>query len=631
MSDNLQEHNQRYFEYLAEIGLVDKDQYQHLVAKCSDKEEKRLVFEISNIFANFTASDWFELSCRVYTNWARGSETQSSQEETGQRAKLFSDDNQQRVPKDIRNVLSQYSQATQDTQIISRDVTTDRKVESRDEEQPRSKGLTAAQLIESSPMNYSRTTGDGMPSPTLTEQFRFRSKLARMVEAFARAGKRNMFDQLKRYHYYQKAVLKAYSISPTKKAASPTKSPIKKVSSPPKSPSNQTPNSAKKKRGFVENNYYLKLYADYFHQQEVLNQKRELTKQKEMQECTFNPKTNPVDASNQGLNNLLKVPVYERLGHIKPLPEEIFLQKQEFKELRGATFHPDISKSQKKIRSKYDYSDMSPEDAIARHTERLYSNAQEKEKNLFVKRMQHHDKEIEGCTFSPMVLSPSKNRKVDLSKSVERLYDDNVRRHRELLKKEVELREQELEECTFQPNRPARNYKPKKESDLFRNDIPTHERLYERSKKKDRRSVHETSLDEGNRSAKRLNRSQSATSERGTRAAGKKTVADILNINTPAFDRLYNEMIRRKQRLSELKEKVEKEEGITFHPQTNWSKKRERSNSANRSINSFRYSSKYESRYEENPSVYGKHSVFAGEGEQIEPRENEVQNTPVQE
>ena len=46
---------------------------------------------------------------------------------------------------------------------------------------------------------------------------------------------------------------------------------------------------------------------------------------------------------------------------------------------------------------------------------------------------------------------------------------------------------------------------------------------------------------------------------------------------TPAYDRLYKEMGEKKQRASVLKAKVLKEEGVTFKPETNWSKRRNKS------------------------------------------------------
>jgi len=65
----------------------------------------------------------------------------------------------------------------------------------------------------------------------------------------------------------------------------------------------------------------------------------------EFEDCTFSPKTNPVNQKNLGLMTHLKQPAHERLNQIKKLPEEAYIYSQEQRELKGATFHPNISSS----------------------------------------------------------------------------------------------------------------------------------------------------------------------------------------------------------------------------------------------------------------------------------------------
>lgn len=55
-----------------------------------------------------------------------------------------------------------------------------------------------------------------------------------------------------------------------------------------------------------------------------------------------------------------------------------------------------------------------------------------------------------------------------------------------MIKKEVEFREKELEECSFTPNRMSKpinkNNATNPNDILFRDDIPVHERLYEKGR-----------------------------------------------------------------------------------------------------------------------------------------------------
>jgi ASC-1-like (ASCH) protein len=68
-------------------------------------------------------------------------------------------------------------------------------------------------------------------------------------------------------------------------------------------------------------------------------------------------------------------------------------------------------------------------------------------------------------------------------------------------------------------------------------------------------------------------------------------LVEQLDLSTPAFDRLYNDMIKKRVRMDELRGRVQKEEGITFYPKTNSVKNKL---NPSRSYTSFRQSSKQE-------------------------------------
>jgi len=58
-----------FIAHLNQMGMINDDQRDELIEKCSKSDEKKLLFEISNYFSNFTASDWFDLTFRVYSQW----------------------------------------------------------------------------------------------------------------------------------------------------------------------------------------------------------------------------------------------------------------------------------------------------------------------------------------------------------------------------------------------------------------------------------------------------------------------------------------------------------------------------------------------------------------------------------
>jgi hypothetical protein len=89
------------------------------------------------------------------------------------------------------------------------------------------------------------------------------------------------FDKVKNYYYWQKLVMNAYNYSPERN---------RPINSRDRESSGKKP-----KRGFVESNYHLKLYADHFKQQEELLIKREMKKLTELDGCTFVPRVNPLD------------------------------------------------------------------------------------------------------------------------------------------------------------------------------------------------------------------------------------------------------------------------------------------------------------------------------------------------
>lgn len=570
MTENLQERNTRYLGYLVDIGVLDAEHYEALYQKCGDIKEKNLLFEISNVFANFTASDCFDLSCRIFSNWEKAPQTSENERPSNRsqvqhieplREEEEYEDNEE---EEVQNVRVYGNQNRGERNLNSRAPRAQEEESHRNRQQP-SQGFDTSMMVKK--MNH---------FCKVVEKYVYKSYFLNLKSHF------NHLRSVVENDRYESEEGDRVLVQRTNTQLRP---------------------SERSSRNAGERDWHNKLYFDHFQKQAQLEIKREVKKAGELDHCTFTPQVNPIDYENPVLANTLRVPVYERLLQAKPTSSTAVLEKHEYRELKGATFKPDISKSQNKKKWQSDYK-ATPEDRMRSATERLYGDAQIKEKIMCLRQMNQKQQEDEVYTFSPNIMSPKTNKenflKNDLTKSVDRLYDENMRRQRNLLRKEVEVREQELEECTFQPDRVARNYKSNKnESEL--EDLNAHERLYERFKQKRERDSYVTQEREhSQRQENSLRHRSNSVLEGRTPKKSPKDFGNTENVNTPAFDRLYKDMAKKKQKLSHLKQKIQKEEGTTFQPKTNWSRKSSRSiSAANRSQQDIRFSSRYESKHNE--------------------------------
>jgi len=567
MTESLQERNNKYLRYLLDVGVLDFEQYGDLNQKCGDIKEKKLLFEISNVFANFTASDWFDLSCRIFSNWERAPQTSRNAKVSNrsqvQHIEPSKDEIQEEYDdeEDVQNVRI-YGNQNRGERSLKSSAPVKRERESDENPQQANQAFDSSIMIKK--LNH---------FSQVVEKYAYKAYFLNLKSHFDHF--RHVVDNDAHESEEGDRVLMQRTnthLRPSERSST--------------------------NRG--ERDWHNKLYYDHFQKQAQLEIKREIKKAGELDHCTFAPQVNPIDVENPMLANTLRVPVYERLLQAKPTPSNAVLDKHEYRELKGATFQPDISKSQNKRKWQSEYKG-TPEDRMRVATERLYGDAQIKEKIMCLRQMNQKQQENEVYTFSPTLLSPKTNKesflKNDLTRSVDRLYDENMKRQRKLLRKEVEVREQELEECTFQPDRRAKNYKSKNESEL--EDLNAHERLYERFRQKRERTSYATQ-ELSQRQENSLRHRSNSVLEEKTSKKSPKNFGSSENVNTPAFDRLYKDMSKRKLKLNHLKEKVQKQEGTTFQPKTNWSRKSSRSiSAANRSQQDIRFSSRYESRHNE--------------------------------
>ena len=567
MSQVSRERNLHFCGYLQSLGIIDEDQFNTILDKCAKSDEKQTLFQISNYFANFTASDWFDLTCRIYNNWQR---LPNQSQDTPYSS----------VPHQNPSQPAQKSEQVQ-SQIRKNNAQQDVSSEPVKRNHNNSRGETKQweasqkqQRVEQEDSKYQTPSKSG------------NTTARRREEQTRQEGNNN-----------GKGSQRTTSYGESKRSISPNEN---KTVTPRKTPTPTRTQNKQQGGSNADNDTYNRLYNDFFQKRATMEYKREIKKSAELDECTFVPQVNPVDQENHTLVSSLRVPVYDRLLQAKQVPANVFLEKHEYRELKGATFQPDISKSQRNI-NKWNASQMlgSPEDRKREATDRLYEDAQIKEKILFIKQMSEKEKEFDGCTFSPKILSPQKDKetlKRDLTKSVDRLYDENLKRHRKLLKKEVEYREQEMEECTFQPDRPAKNYRSK-ESEL--DDLDVHDRLYERFRKKQQDNEVNYASNQSQKKGSTA-RANSALLEKVSRSPNSRGfVTENPDLSTPAFDRLYRDMIKRKTKMSELQDKFDKEDGLTFKPKTNTTRNKRSGSGTNRSHQDIRFQSLYDSKFSE--------------------------------
>jgi len=353
MTESLQERNNKYLRYLLDVGVLDFEQYGDLNQKCGDIKEKKLLFEISNVFANFTASDWFDLSCRIFSNWERAPQTSRNAKVSNrsqvQHIEPSKDEIQEEYDdeEDVQNVRI-YGNQNRGERSLKSSASAKRERESDENPQQANQAFDSSIMIKK--LNY---------FSQVVEKYAYKSYFLNLKSHFDHF--RHVVDNDAHESEEGDRVLMQRTnthLRPSERSST--------------------------NRG--ERDWHNKLYYDHFQKQAQLEIKREIKKAGELDHCTFAPQVNPIDVENPMLANTLRVPVYERLLQAKPTPSNAVLDKHEYRELKGATFQPDISKSQNKRKWQSEYKG-TPEDRMRVATERLYGDAQIKEKIMCLRQM----------------------------------------------------------------------------------------------------------------------------------------------------------------------------------------------------------------------------------------------------
>lgn len=366
-----------------------------------------------------------------------------------------------------------------------------------------------------------------------------------------------------------------------------------------------------------------KLYEEKFFQEQNRRMRQELYELNRMKECTFSPKINPKERpQREQQSEDSKKSVFDRLTTYK-VPKAVTIHRShEARELDGATFSPQIKKSQSTVVHPTETDQI--HERRARAAERLYQDAELKQKVLKMKQEYIKEQELKECTFTPQIVSPKslKGRSRERDKSsrspaVERLYQDSLVRKQIHLMKVAEKEQAQSQQYTFKPQLITKGYKgtersnsinksvevlpsqmtegsPKQMQDMKKslNDSSRQgdpfERLYSFAKKKQevmlsreedmmvRDSSRNPNIrnprDKSNTSMResRMSRSRSAQSHAGSQAHfGLKVRSEQDSEQESRFlERLAESNAKRKEKIHQLQEKVMKEQGITFKPKT---------------------------------------------------------------
>lgn len=249
-------------------------------------------------------------------------------------------------------------------------------------------------------------------------------------------------------------------------------------------------------------------------------------KTKELEECTFRPE---ITEFSQRFS-----PVYSKFNptDLKE-KEEFYRQQKSQKELEGCTFQPKTN-THKAL-------------SLDRSFEKLYKDAEVHRQKMRSKELVEKDKEIANCTFKPAVLNPSKSNAGNVYEKLYKSYQESQREKRRL---QMEKEAKEIEESTFVPKLVT----PKRECD---GQVPVFERLYAQVEKK----------------KEKLKKQEEEVKARPSSVARSKRSSE----DPPRFESLYALHKESSQKKLALQEKLLKESGALFKPDTSKSSLSKRS------------------------------------------------------
>ena len=570
MSEKSRYQNKIFFDYCDSVGFFDESASRRFRTEFRDLGQRQLIIELAKYLEYLTASDYYDLSNRFYMGWlSRQRESPTHMTSSSSKIPASARDSYLESTRRTSNpTLRDAHEKSHQAEAFLSNRTTDRNwLSDGSHEEKEIEQFYNSNSKKSSKRSTSRQ------GPCVQNQPQENIPGSSSKQLFETPSSKKL-DKL--YNLYSKLEKKLANDSTKSARGLNDDSPYK----PKSGGRGRSPLISPRTKRCDQ------LYEDYFTQNESKALKWHMARLKELNECTFVPQTNPL-TQNKALSEHLKTPVFDRLSQIKPLKSSLQQQSSENRKLQGATFSPDIRKSQAAFATARD--NRSPEARKAEAAARLYEKAQLKQRNLVLKRIISHEKELKNCTFQPKLQTPTHDKKAirqNLDIHVDRMHSEAGRRKRELIKKEGELRDKEMEECTFTPASHTSRYRSKSRSTSRRRNIDPFARLYEEARTRqqlEKEFEREMRARDSarNKSSERMNRSRSyvdsvvrrhysidASGDFRQPYAAVSQFKDWETSETPAFDRLYNERIRKEEKRKQLEVKLMAEQGITFHPKS---------------------------------------------------------------
>ena len=570
MTEHNRSNNLAFFDYCETVGLFDEQTSKRFRTDFRDADQRQLLCELAKYLEFLTASDFYDISNRFYYHWLANLQRQKTPRGSQVSQTVYPSSHQHAL--EGTRPVSEAHKVEDSIRVKQFEPTQSRRASNTQLLSPESQEEREIELFYSSKNPSKRTTTRREPSAQLQPQETFGSSSKQPVPTSDNRKITKLFDL---YSKLEKKMSKnSFDVSKDLHQESPyrSRSPPEKVRSPLVSP------NAKR---------HDLLYEDYFAQNEAKALKWHMARLEELSDCTFAPKTNQ-NKNSKILSDLLKTPVFDRLSKVKPVKESLQQHSFDSRALKGATFSPDISRSQAKYSITED--NRSPEVKKTQAAERLYEKAKLKERNLIMKRIVSQERESKNYPFCPQVQSPTKDKRrfqQNIGEHVERMYSEADRRKRNLIKKEGAQRDKEMEIYTFTPASMTKKYRSKSGSRspdpfnrLYSEAVKRHEKsqVFEREMA-ERDSMRNASSASAN---KRLGRSQSATSMvvrkkrsfdagselRSPYAAVSQFKDTTESSETPAFDRLYNQQKIKEERMKKLEAEIMRERGVTFKPKS---------------------------------------------------------------
>ena len=223
------------------------------------------------------------------------------------------------------------------------------------------------------------------------------------------------------------------------------------------SPDDNPEPSERTMRSMQSGDIFERLHNESFYKNYTKRKNEEMKLREELKECTFKPKTSKSETSRIDTTT----DVFERLqkDHRKER-EEINASIRAKKEMEGCTFHPQVHTSHHTDQGQFDY----PLNLSIDHTfERLYRESNLRKQLQMENELKKQEMELKDCTFKPVSTARRFDDKEpsDINERIQKLYNLHFEQQRNLAKKRLELKEKETEGCTFTPSILSPSTKPK--------------------------------------------------------------------------------------------------------------------------------------------------------------------------